>query len=320
MSLIKDFFGVEINELTIDHVNNYFTESKNENHLIEFKSAGVEILDVHKEISAFLNTDGGILILGTTAPNPDGSVSGNLIGCDKIKNKQSLIQSIASGILPNPFPLIKIQQLPCGENFAYVLEISQSQNPPHQVYQTGRYHVRIDENSITASHGFIEALFRKRALPLLTLGIEFILKESVPLFRNELVLRITLGNASKSSARYPGFFALIYFLEPDLVYYKMDENLSSKILVEGLYLSNELSIGNNYSRFILVQTFYYCLDLSLLTRTSLFDSNRRIVKFHEHGKDDYIKLKELFLEFCTGNQISTIEFASFLQKTGGALH
>ncbi|MBL0281928.1 MAG: ATP-binding protein [Bacteroidetes bacterium] len=277
-----------MNELTIDHVNNYFTESKNENHLIEFKSAGVEISDVHKEISAFLNTDGGILILGTTAPNPDGSVSGNLIGCDKIKNKQSLIQSIASGILPNPFPLIKIQQLPCGENFAYVLEISQSQIP-----------------------------LIKFTKPLLTLGIEFILKESVPLFRNELVLRITLGNASKSSARYPGFFALIYFLEPDLVYYKMDENLSSKILVEGLYLSNELSIGNNYSRFILVQTFYYCLDLSLLTLTSLFDSNRRIVKFHEHGKDDYIKLKELFLEFCTGNQISTIELASFLQKTEG---
>lgn len=320
MSLTKDFFGVEINELTTELVNTFFSEPREENHLIEFKSGGVELQDVHKEISAFLNTDGGLLILGTSNPSEDKTVSGNLVGCNRIKNKQSLVQSIVSGMTPNPVPLIKIQPLPCNGIFAYIIEIISSPNPPHQVSNTGRYHVRIDEESIVATHGFIEALFRKRALPILALGIDFKFTPNSLNYPSSLTIKLQLENNAKSSAMYPGLFALIYNASPQLNFNKFDEDLSSIILVEGLSLSNEYYLGSDYSRYILIQVCYYCKDLSLSIRTCLFDTLTKSRKFHDHSHDNFLELQNIYSEFCKGNQIDAKEFASFVQKTGGSLH
>jgi Putative DNA-binding domain len=160
-----DFFsGMTENDLV-----SYFQDGQEESERLEFKSGKSSFSKLYREICAFANTDGGILILGTpteveiqeskVGKEKRKTCKGELIPSLEDKTEDSVIQMIQTGITPI-IAEIKVKKITCHDGFAYIFFISKSKNSPHQV--DGTYYIRVGTMSQPAPHGIVEALFNKR--------------------------------------------------------------------------------------------------------------------------------------------------------------
>lgn len=173
---IEKIFGKPRNEVKLSDIEEYFSTPQEESSVIEFKSGEVEINDIFKEITAFLNTEGGLLIIG--APRETKKELGkNIIKvCEgnltfsNFKNKDWLYQKIASNIVPIPTDL-KIEEFLTENGNVFLIDIPQSLSPPHQSSSDGKYYLRLERDAKPAPHGIIQALFNKRRVPLLSTDI-----------------------------------------------------------------------------------------------------------------------------------------------------
>lgn len=171
-SYIESFFNKKRSEISISDIEYFFSEPQEESSILEFKSGGVEIIDIYKEITAFLNTEGGLLIIG--APRETEKQIGNnkikicqgKLTYSNFKNKDWIYQKISSNIVPTPTNL-KIEEFITEEGNVFLIEIPQSENPPHQSSSDGKYYIRLERDAKPAPHGIIKALFNKRRVPKL---------------------------------------------------------------------------------------------------------------------------------------------------------
>lgn len=62
---IEKIFNKSRDEISLTDIEDYFASPQEETSIVEFKSGGVEIIDLYKEVTAFLNTEGGLIIVGT---------------------------------------------------------------------------------------------------------------------------------------------------------------------------------------------------------------------------------------------------------------
>lgn len=176
---LNAIFGKTLYDIKLEDVQKFFSEEQEETATLEFKSGDVSLEQVYVEIAAFLNTDGGLLIIGAPKETKriDGAVErtfckGDLTVSKLAKSKDSLAQKIGSHVIPASHE-IRIHQIAYLEGSIFLIEVSQSLSPPHQVAEDGRYYVRMDRRSIPATHGFVSALFNKRrvGLPAVELGV-----------------------------------------------------------------------------------------------------------------------------------------------------
>ena len=175
---IEKVFGKSRGELSLNDLRDYFSTQQEESSVVEFKSGKVEINDIFKEITAFLNTEGGLLIIGAPVEgevrrgkNKIKVCQGNLT-FSNFRNKDWLYQKIASNIVPVPTNL-KIEEFLTEEGNVFVLDIPQSLNPPHQSSSDGRYYLRLERDAKPAPHGVVQALFNKRKVSELTAEVDF---------------------------------------------------------------------------------------------------------------------------------------------------
>ena len=161
--------GKDIYEITQDDLLNYFEEEQDETNLIEFKSGKVDLLKLCKEICAFLNTEGGIIIVGAPKETKKeikkqvyNVCQGDLTDSE-FPNKDWLYKKIYANITPPPTKL-KIQEI-VKDTKQFIIEVNQSTNPPHQLNAEGRYYIRIEREAKAAPHGIVQALFNKRLKP-----------------------------------------------------------------------------------------------------------------------------------------------------------
>jgi len=173
---IEKIFGKKRDELTLSDLKNYFSSPQEESSVVEFKSGEVEINDIFKEIAAFLNTEGGLLIIGSPRETKQ-TVGKNIIKiCEgeltfsNFKNKDWLYQKIASNIVPAPTDL-KIEEFLTEKGNVFIIDIPQSLNPPHQCSSDGKYYLRLERDAKPAPHGIVQALFNKRRVPSLNADI-----------------------------------------------------------------------------------------------------------------------------------------------------
>ncbi|MBT1703236.1 AlbA family DNA-binding domain-containing protein [Chryseosolibacter indicus] len=206
----QKIFKKPLFSITKEDVEAFFKTAQLESSVLEFKSGGVQIRDVLKEIAAFANTEGGLLIIGTpketkrTLDKHEDSVClGELDLCKSIRNKESLMQQVATGILPFPQGIL-IHEVLSTEGNIFFIEVPQSISPPHQVAGEGRYYVRIEKNSVPASHAIVKALFFKTRSPVLHVSIAV----AKALDAHRCV--ITIDNASKFPAENVGLHVELY--------------------------------------------------------------------------------------------------------------
>jgi len=182
MDFSTAFFGKTLNNLLYEDIVSYFSEVRGESELIEFKSfaeratfdAGLQ--GVIKAISAFLNSNGGIVIWGAPkgqklVGNSEDVFTGALAAVNELKEKDSLINKISSAIVPLPIG-IQVNILSSNDSsYVYIFEIQPSMYKPHQ-YDT-RYYVRLDGQSKPAPHYLIDALMKQVTFPNIAGVINF---------------------------------------------------------------------------------------------------------------------------------------------------
>jgi hypothetical protein len=166
MSLCTSLFQKSLYELAIADLESFFSSEQEETSVLEFKAGKSSLEDIHKEVAAFLNTEGGLLIIGAPieVKHPERKnikICKGALTPSTISDQDTLMRSIASNISPSP-TTIKAKTLPIEGGAVYVLEIGQSINPPHQVSNTGIYYIRLERDAKPAPHGLVEALFFRR--------------------------------------------------------------------------------------------------------------------------------------------------------------
>lgn len=156
----------------------YFKNEREESDKIEYKSfvddedsSNVKSKEkgILRTICAFLNSEGGILIWG--APKGQkvldrkGKIcKGELSLVDKHYEKDEFISKIANRITPSPKG-IKFHRVDDSGKYAYVIEVPKSDYSPHQFENV--YSMRLDGQSVSAPHHYVEALFKKISFPKL---------------------------------------------------------------------------------------------------------------------------------------------------------
>jgi hypothetical protein len=177
MTYSKLYFGKELNELTYKDIQDFFIDEKDESDKIEFKAYHSPEDRNHTEkengvvrtICAFLNSEGGLIVWGApVGQNIEGKkekiFKGELSPLNILIEKDTFIRRITDLITPSPNG-IRFQPIQNEGNFVYIIEVDQSTYSPHQYKNT--YYMRIDGQTKTAPHHYIEALFRKVSFPKL---------------------------------------------------------------------------------------------------------------------------------------------------------
>jgi hypothetical protein len=203
--LVFRLFGKYLDGLTFADIETFFKEPKEESSQVEFKVGLVKQDDIHKEVCAFLNTEGGIIIIGTPKEGrseTDGRVKvcqGQLIPVPSSSfESESLMRSIYTNITPMP-PKIGVKAISTTEGQVIILVVPQSGTPPHQVNSKGVYYIRLDREAKSAPHGLVEALFQKRYRPELDISVSVRKIESrINSGRLEVCL-VNLGTATAES-------------------------------------------------------------------------------------------------------------------------
>jgi hypothetical protein len=173
-------FGKRLTDITLVDLQTYFQTPRIESDKLEFKSfysqtAGgsgkekEEEKKVLRTISAFLNSEGGIVIwgapIGTKIPEQKEPVfQGPLTPGNVYYEKDAFIGKIANKIVSSPKGIL-FHRVENQGKYLYLFETSASEYAPHQLENI--YYMRMDGQTLPAPHHYIEAMFRKVSFPKL---------------------------------------------------------------------------------------------------------------------------------------------------------
>lgn len=208
-TLSQQLLGKEVYDITKEDLVTFFSVEQEETALLEFKSGEVTLEDVYKEVAAFANTQGGILIIGAPREteinrrNETARVCVGSLTASDFRSKDWLIQKIASQVTPLPVGL-RVHEVSFQSGRCFVVEVPQSSNPPHQVAEKGVYYIRLDRQARPAPHSFVQALFGKRRIPILDCSLSIVRHDI-----EEDRVRIRLFNTSSVPADRVSFIVTV---------------------------------------------------------------------------------------------------------------
>ncbi|MEQ8684644.1 MAG: ATP-binding protein [Imperialibacter sp.] len=208
--LIDEIFQKSPKELTVEDIKTFFETEREETAVLEFKSGQVEVEDLFKEIAAFLNTEGGLIIVGAPKETKVTKVKRGVKLCQgeltysTIRSADWLYQKIATNISPMPTDIF-IKEICGDEGTVYLIEVPQSKRPPHQANADGRYYLRFDCEARPAPHGLVQALFDKRRKPVLDAELIILKKNG-----NVVNVQVSFVNNSNVPADKVGILISVY--------------------------------------------------------------------------------------------------------------
>jgi len=235
MNIIQSLFNKELYKIELEVLKTFFADEQEETSTLEFKSGKVSLDTIYKEVCAFLNTEGGVLIIGTPREQNIELLKrevkvvckGELVPNTEIRNKDWLVQKIASNITPSPTG-IGVQEIEADKGKCFIIHIEQSLYPPHQCSDSGVYYIRLEREAKPAPHGLVQALFFKRQLPKLKIIIECIEGNEDNNFKQ--IVYIQIKNISSTPTEK--ISSIVEFYNVKDVYYSADfaNNHKSKII------------------------------------------------------------------------------------------
>ncbi|MFA8435896.1 MAG: helix-turn-helix domain-containing protein [Marinifilaceae bacterium] len=321
MQFSKLIFNKDLYDLTIDDILEFFSSEQEESSILEFKAGKVEVNDIHREVSAFLNTEGGLLIIGAPKEEeiPKGKnkvkvCKGDPMPSTRIKNQDNLMRSISSNISPAPTK-IRAKEIPFKEGNIYILEIPQSVTPPHQVSNEGKYYIRLERDSKPAPHGIVEALFFKRQKP--DLDVAFNISNEHKTINRTIFIDFLFSNDSYVTAENINYIITIggvkeikstnnVHSEPELKndILRQQSNHTNFILVKGIDMpvTFELELKDD---FCIIECTFFCKDTFAERKICILNLKDDIEFTHTYNSkksnnnntpeelyDHYIKLRQ----------------------------
>lgn len=215
MSFIYYYLHKPAPQVTFLDVQCLISSEIPESQTLEYKSGRIDLAECGETISAFLNTDGGLLVIGTpqteSVRDPGGRsrriCRGEFRPISPIPDKDDAHRKLLSRILPLPAG-VAIRVVPVEADGAVLLiDVPKSSYPPHQFENS--YFLRLDGETRKAPQALVEALFLQRRGPNLQCNV---VAENVRPIESrdrddqfEVSLRINVVNNSRSIAE---FFAL----------------------------------------------------------------------------------------------------------------
>lgn len=277
VSYIEKIFKKNLYDFNISDLNSFFESEQEETSILEFKSGEVEINDLFKEISAFLNTEGGLIIIGSPRERKEQIGKNEKVICQgeltysKFRNKDWLYQKIASNIVPTPIGLKIFEHLD-EKGAIFVIDIPQSTIPPHQCSSDGKYYIRLEREAKPAPHGLIQALFNKRRFPNLTGEISV---QKITSNKDEILIR--LMNKSSFPADKVSFIIDVYNInniESNYKFVYQPDILGDKFSMSEKYDSVLVRVINIPIKFLLEhKESEYVIFIGYWSKDSDFDFN-----------------------------------------------
>ena len=134
-----------------------------ENLKVEFKQRFSEHEKIAKEIIAFANTSGGVIIFGIND-------NGKIYGVQSEKEVTELLKETITNYC-EPIPIYKVSYIEIDHSEIVVLEIAESKNKPHRIqdFKTdlelnlAQVYIRVNDKSVPASKEMIKLLQTKSA-------------------------------------------------------------------------------------------------------------------------------------------------------------
>jgi len=299
MSFAKTIFQKDIYSITLADVENFFSIDQEENAILEFKSGGVEIEGICREVCAFLNSEGGLLIIGSPREKiiNGKKIFNGALAPSKISNKDTLTRSIGSNISPSPHG-IKVQSISHEYGNIYILDIPQSLTPPHQLNRTGTYYIRLEAEAKPAPHGIVEALFFRRQNPLLVFGLKITRAIDHP---GKHLIDLRFANEAVFTADDLGYILYVHGInefeyfdkgwKKKVVrngYIKLNGDIPANgLLVKGVSFDSGYMIKPNH-KLILIDILYWCRDIEAKRYVAIYDlpHDSRIVKSYRSGMNE----------------------------------
>ncbi|NBB89078.1 MAG: hypothetical protein GVX96_04775 [Bacteroidetes bacterium] len=250
--LAKNLFGKPLHQISKEDFDLFFETQREESAVLEFKSGEVDINDLYKEVCAFLNSEGGLILIGSPREKKikgnDGVHKRVCVGettPSKIRGEGWILQKLAANITPYPTG-IKVCEILTPEGNFFIIEVPQSANPPHQCNGDGRYYIRFEKEAKPASHGIVQALFFNRQSPKMNCKSTFQSPENGP--DNELQVKVSIFNES----RYPAD-NLSFLIRMENVREFASEQFGAIVTGEEVLRSGEFEMQGKVSRVVLRQ-------------------------------------------------------------------
>ena len=145
-------FRKKIDDISIDDVEAFISEKHPENIRLEYKS-GFSSSDVNqqiaKEVSAFANQQGGVLIYGITEELGKTRKPDVIVGIDKSLSPRQKIQSVClDHIYPPIVPEIQECELKTdASKVVVVVRVDISDEAPHTINQKTGFYIRVQDRS-----------------------------------------------------------------------------------------------------------------------------------------------------------------------------
>lgn len=193
----------KLESYTIEVIESFITNEIEESIHIEFKSNGALSKSEHhkkeigRDISAFANSDGGIIIYGITEESHKASSLSYINGNEF--TKEWLEQVISSSIQRN-IPDLKI--FPIRENgnidqTIYVVQIPASEEAPHMAIKDNKFYRRFNFQSVVMEEYEIRNLYNRKSKSILKLS-GFTISEKINSGgTSELIFNAGVYNAGK---------------------------------------------------------------------------------------------------------------------------
>jgi len=247
--LAENVFGKPLDRITKKDFDLFFETERQESAVLEFKSGEVDINDLYKEVCAFLNAEGGLILIGspreTKSKNGDEKVCVGEPVPSSIRGEGWMIQKFAANITPYPTG-IKVREILTSEGNFFVVEVPQSSNPPHQCSGDGRYYIRFEKEAKPASHGIVQALFFNRQSPKMNCKSTFQSPDNGP--DNELQVEVSIFNESS----YPAD-NLSFLIQMENVREFASEQFGAIVTGEEVLRSGDFEIQGKVDRVVLRQ-------------------------------------------------------------------
>jgi hypothetical protein len=229
MGTIEDIFAKPGNKIQLGDIQQLIDNKKEETRNLEYKAPQFveKPVALSEWVSAFLNSDGGLIILGVCESDPTKKNNINpkiyptqIDFVDNRYTKESIEQIIFSNINCTSKPNIKIYPIRDSSDSSkavYLIDIPQGDNPPYQA-QNKKYYRKLNATKYELPHSEIADFFGRRFKPKLILNCmvtnpqsfdESMLKKAAEsgaagVLKHRVLynLQFIVSNIGKTSAKY----------------------------------------------------------------------------------------------------------------------
>ncbi len=213
MGFIEIFFKKDSKDILAKDVELFVSRKIEENLNLEYKDikAYDNFDELSKDVSAFANSEGGLLILGVGQEKKRPKIFPTEITWgDEFLSKERLENNLTGKIHPR-IEGLKIVPIRKNNSVIFLLDIPQSENPPHMAFDK-RYYRRLNFGNSPMEHYEVSDFFGRRRKPCLSLIVqltEIDVKDST----YQLKIRLFLQNSGKAIAKYTQLTASFLNLE-----------------------------------------------------------------------------------------------------------